>query len=280
MAKISVIIPVHNVEKYIDKCLGSIVSQTYKNLEIICIDDQSSDNSLKILTDFAQKDSRIKLIRQDHKGVSVARNNGLKIATGEYISFIDSDDWIEPKYFENLHNAITQTDSDIACSSVLREKKCKSLYRISYTEQKVFSTLEDKIKACDIPNCCYVWNKLYKAELVKTRKFKEGVIFEDVLYLPEVIKSAKQIVTVPTAIYHYRQNSGSIIRSKNTPEKIREAYNSKKYIIEFFKENNLNLPKEEQNITKQVKYFCGVPLIKTKEYNGKEENYLFGFIKL
>ena len=178
----------HNVEKYIGKCLGSIVSQTYKDLEIICIDDQSSDNSLKILTDFAQKDTRIKLIKQDHKGVSAARNNGLNIATGEYISFIDSDDWIEPKYFENLYNAISQTDSNIACSSVLREKKSKSLYRISYTEQKVFSTLEDKIKACDIPNCCYVWNKLYKAEFVKNRKFKEGVIFEDVLYLPEVIK--------------------------------------------------------------------------------------------
>ena len=97
MAKISVIIPVHNVEKYIGKCLGSIVSQTYKDLEIICIDDQSSDNSLKILTDFAQKDTRIKLIKQDHKGVSAARNNGLNIATGEYISFIDSDDWIELK---------------------------------------------------------------------------------------------------------------------------------------------------------------------------------------
>ena len=102
MSKISVIVPVYNVEQYLPQCLDSIINQTYKNLEIICVDDGSPDNSGKILDEYAKKDKRIKVIHQENQGVSVARNTGLDNATGKYIGFVDPDDWIEADYYETL----------------------------------------------------------------------------------------------------------------------------------------------------------------------------------
>ncbi len=280
MASISVIIPVYNVEKYLQRCLNSIINQIFTDFEVICIDDGSTDESNEILNEFSKKDKRIKVITQKNAGVSVARNRGIEIAQGTYISFIDSDDYVDRNFLENLYNAISSTNSDVAVTSIIRIKKNKEKYRLKYNELKTYSDLQEKIDTCKIPDCSYVWNKLYKTELVKQFKFKEGVCFEDVLWLPEVIKKANQIVTVPNTHYVYFNNPNSIVQRCPSAKKQEDVYNAKKYAIEFFDENNLKLNDKERNISKKVKFICGIPLYKIKEYNNVNTVFLFSFLPL
>lgn len=118
--KVSIIVPVYNTEAYLERCLKSLVNQTLKDIEIICIDDGSKDNSVAILKKYSQLDKRIKIIEQENLGVSVARNNGLKLATGEYIGFVDSNDWIDLDFYEKLYNAAKKYDADISACGIKR----------------------------------------------------------------------------------------------------------------------------------------------------------------
>ena len=125
MPKISVIIPVYNVERFLKKCLESVINQTLSDLEIICINDGSTDKSLSILNSFAQKDNRIIVINQDNQGQSCARNAGLSIATGKYIGFVDSDDWIDLDFYEKLYNTAKKYNADIAAAGIKRLRTYK-----------------------------------------------------------------------------------------------------------------------------------------------------------
>ena len=130
--KVSVIVPVYNVEKYLRECLNFLVNQTLKEIEIICINDGSEDSSLEILNEYASKDSRFVIINQENSGQSVARNKGLDIAKGEYIGFVDSDDWVDLNFFENLYSEAVKNNSDIAAASirkVIYDKLDKSLWK-------------------------------------------------------------------------------------------------------------------------------------------------------
>lgn len=126
---ISIIVPVYKVENYLSKCLDSMICQTYKNIEIILVDDGSPDNSGKICDDYAKKDSRIKVIHKENGGLSDARNAGLKIATGKYIGFVDSDDYISVEMYEKLYNQAKKEDADIACCNYYRVKMEKNLIK-------------------------------------------------------------------------------------------------------------------------------------------------------
>ena len=130
MPKVSVIIPVYNVEKYLSECLDSVVNQTLKDIEIICVNDGSPDGSAAILEEYAQKDNRIKVITQENRGLSEARNSGLKIASGEYIAFLDSDDYIDLKFFEQLYKRGIESNSDVVV--------CENIYRFSGNKQNCF----------------------------------------------------------------------------------------------------------------------------------------------
>lgn len=135
--KVSIIMPVYNVEKYLKKCLNSLINQTLDDIEIICVNDGSTDNSDKILQEFAQKDSRIKILTQSNKGQSVARNLAIENANGEYLGFVDSDDWVDLDYFEKLYNIAIKYDCDIACAGFKRCGNLKSSIRKHYTDIKV-----------------------------------------------------------------------------------------------------------------------------------------------
>ena len=272
--KISIIVPVYNCAKYIKKCLDSLINQTFKNIEIILVNDGSTDNSEEIIQSY--DDNRIVYVKQKYQGPSAARNLGIDLAKGEYIGFVDSDDWIDADYYEKLYNAIAANNCDIATASILRERKQQQKYRIKYTEEKVFTTLQNKINACDIPNCCYVWNKLYKAQNLKAQKFPEGVYFEDVFWLPNMIKNANNVVTVPNTNYHYWVNSNSIVK-KNNKKKQDDSYIAHKRLVEFFDKHNLVLPKKERSITKSIIEFRNFPILKTKECDNVTTTYLFGF---
>ena len=160
MPKVSIIVPVYNVEKYLSKCLDSIVNQTLKDIEIICINDGSVDNSQSVLEAYAKKDTRIKVINQENLGLSCARNKGIDIAQGEYIGFVDSDDWIDLEFYEELYNNAINTQSDIAASSILRKRLITQKSRVLYKKSTIASDLQEKMDICKIPKCCYVWNKI------------------------------------------------------------------------------------------------------------------------
>ena len=277
MPKISVIIPVYNVEKYIKECLESVVNQTFTDIEIICINDGSTDNSLSILEEYAKKDSRIKIINQQNSGLSATRNNGIKAAQGEFIGFVDSDDYIDLDFYEKLYDAAIKNNCDISCATIIRKRPNSEKYRVHYTEEKIYTTLEDKLKACSIPKCCYVWNKIYKTGLIKDYPFAVGLYFEDVLWTPETLKRSNSMVSVPNVNYYYMVNQNSIVK-KPTPKKQNDSYNAKKYIVKFFEENSIALSKKDQTLTKSIKYFMNIPILKIKEYKNIETYYLFGCV--
>lgn len=280
MVKVSIIVPVYNVEKFLPRCLDSLVNQTLEDIEIICVNDGSSDNSLNILNEYAQKDSRIKVITQENKKKGAARNNGLKIARGEYIGFVDSHDYVDLDFFEKLYNTSKKNNCDIACATIVRKREKSSKYRVYYNSEKIYTKLDEKIKICDVPNCCYVWNKLYKKDLISNKFFPSNTFFEDVLWLPNIIKEAKEIITVADTQYYYVVRDISIVKKLGDKQKQNDAYNSKKYILEYFKDNNLQLQPKYEHISKRTYFFYQIPILKIKEYRNIETFLLFGTIPI
>lgn len=209
--KISVIIPVYNVEKYIKKCLDSVVNQTYKNLEIILIDDGSKDESGQICDEYAKLDDRLKVIHRENKGVSSARNLGLDIATGEYIGFVDPDDWLHLEMYEILMLEMSSGDFDVVecnyCmafedgSEKVRHGHCKKYDNYADILHDLFTT--------DISHG--IWNKLYKKSAVDGIRFNsELVIAEDSLYLYQCAKNIK-LKCIDKPLYYYFQRSASVL---------------------------------------------------------------------
>lgn len=212
--KISVIIPIYNTSIYLEKCLNSLVNQSLKEIEIICINDGSTDNSLEILQKYAKSDERIVIINQQNKGQSAARNVGIKVAKGEYIGFIDSDDWADETMFEKLYNNARSYDSDISmCSvNVYDENAGKFDMNDPYMTLNLFPKAF-KSKAFSYKDCldflfriCVTpWNKIYKSSWIQEKdlQFEEGINFEDMIFAVEtLIKSEKNsIVDEPLVIY-------------------------------------------------------------------------------
>lgn len=203
----SIIVPVYNVEKYLDKCLASILRQTFKNFECIIIDDGSPDNSNAIIDKYVKLDQRFKVIHQKNMGISAARNTGLDIAKGDYIIFVDSDDYIADDYLEKFAKKIADTDADIVICGFIEAYK-------DYEKNKVFTAestevIKQNILADVWPS--YVWNKCYKKDLFTNIRFPVGKIFEDILTIPELCLYAQKIVCIPDKLYYYnRQNENSI----------------------------------------------------------------------
>ena len=197
--KVSVIVPVYNVEKYLRECLESLVNQTLKEIEIICINDGSEDSSLEILNEYASKDSRFVIINQENCGQSVARNKGLDVAKGEYIGFVDSDDWVDLNFFENLYSEAVKNNSDIAAASirkVIYDKLDK--YIIKYDSVQTETDTDKKYKLAEIPDWNYTCNKIYKTSSFRKTglKFIEGVYFEDVILTPQVVYYLQRVTTI------------------------------------------------------------------------------------
>ncbi len=215
---ISIIIPVNNVEGYLPSCLGTLVNQTFKDLEIICIDDGSTDNSLRVLQEFAGNDSRIKVLSQaERKGTSCARNLGLKNANGEYVAFVDGDDWVEPDMFDKLYESAKKHDTDITICAVHfhNEFTQKSTHNLPYynlsnfpeaLNDSAFSPEETAPFLLDINTAS--WNKIYKRKFLKQIKaeFKEGFIYSDLPFFYETYLKAKRVSIVRDFLYFYRAN--------------------------------------------------------------------------
>jgi glycosyltransferase involved in cell wall biosynthesis len=225
MDKISIIIPVYNVEPYIRKCLDSVISQTYANIEILLINDGSTDCSGKICDEYAEKDSRIRVFHKENGGVSSAKNTGLKNMTGECVGFVDPDDWIEPDMYEVLHNALKSENVPVSIASYFKDtfsksKPVKNKKRIpagaiSTQDMLLFPLKRDYYMGF----CGYMWNKLFAAGIFLENglKFDEDINYgEDVLLYTKAVLAGKCAGTyVGKPLYHYCQRDESIAHSQS-----------------------------------------------------------------
>ncbi len=210
---ITIIVPIYQVEKYLKKCIDSILNQTYKNLEIILVDDGSTDNSPKICDDYKKKDNRIKVIHKENGGLSDARNAGMKIATGKYIGFIDSDDYIKSDMYQVLYENIVKTNADISICDFLAIKENDSNYTMEERKQDIneYNTIEALRLLIENKIRSYAWNKLYKRELLAGIQFPKGKKMEDLAVMYKIFEKAEKIVNTNKTEYYYLQRSSSIL---------------------------------------------------------------------
>lgn len=235
MEKVSVIIPVYNVEKYLRKCLDSVINQTYQNLEIILIDDGSPDNCGDICDHYAEADNRIKVIHKKNGGLSAARNDGLKLATGKWISFIDSDDWCELDLYEKAVAAAEKENVDILIYNLFRNYDHKETAIMAFPEAFVSTDINfiskmqlsalSKFYTPFLHNWSqgFPWDKLFRASLIIDNQltFATNVkANEDVIFGLHAFQFAKKIAYIDAYLYHYRDNPNSI-GTKYTPDRVR-----------------------------------------------------------
>ena len=213
---ISVIIPVYNVERYLKQCLNSVIRQTYENLEIICVNDGSTDNSLAILKEYEQKDHRIVVISQENKGLSAARNTGLTHVTSDYVSFIDSDDYIDPRYIEVLYTKLHESNADFSLCDILPfgNNIYKNLQWIDWCRTRLKWSADIPIN----PNNLVVmsWAKLFKMDVIRKHnlQFPEGLFNEDNYWHFLYCAYSKKYAIAHEKLYFYRKDNPDSIMTK------------------------------------------------------------------
>lgn len=287
MPEISIIVPVYNVEEYLPKCLDTILNQSFRDFEVILVNDGSKDNSGFICEKYAKKDSRIRIIHKENGGLSSARNAGLDIAKGRYIGFIDSDDFIDLKMYEQLYNMIKIYNADIAiCSyecvskhAIIKNKN----YKDKLEEIKVFNNIEALNQTLEENGVEFIvaWNKLYKSSVFENLRFKEGKVHEDEFIVHQVLYKSNIVVYTPKKLYYYLQRENSITG---------ESFNIKRtdYLealterIYFYNEKNLDYLKEKteyQYLKLYFKYYFKVKndLKDTEKVKKLKQNFIDTF---
>ncbi len=240
---VSVIIPIYNVEQYLEKCLDSVINQTYKDLEIVCVNDCSSDNSLDILQEYVQFDNRIKIINfEQNKGVSAARNAGLEMAKGEYVYFIDSDDWIDLDYIEKMVSAITFSKTDVVVNTnVIQEFENKPSKKLVFgdleIEENAFVDADNAINNIMWASWAQLWDRKFLER--NHLRFLDGHIYEDMHFPPVAYSYMDKIYAIAASAYHYRIRENSLCRQNeddySVKEKLLFVYNT---VFDFFVKTN------------------------------------------
>lgn len=268
MAKISVIIPVHDTEKYVSRCINSILAQTFTDFELVLIDNGSTDNSGKICDEYAEIDNRVVVIHQEDRGASGARNSGLdwvfENSDCEWISFLDSDDWVHPQYLELLYDSAvkygisvctyqTTTDSDIVYSCIHSEPE---LVR------------SEDLYSNDIINFIVVWGKLYKKECFEKIRFPEGKLHEDEFVIYKILFCYEALPVIKEALYYYYQNTESFMHSEWDPARLvkLDALNEQ---IAFLEEKGYNRA-QTMAIRRYAYTLCGFINRAKKSTNSKK----------
>ena len=265
---ISVIVPVYKVEEYLNRCVDSIINQTYKNLEIILVDDGSPDNCGKICDDYAKHDKRIKVIHKKNGGLSDARNAGLDIAKGKYIGFVDSDDYISENMYEILYKELVKNKADISICKYIYFKNIIPEFTTDY-EITSYTNIEAileliKIKQRKIQD--YAWNKLYKRKLFKKIRYPKNFVFEDIGTTYLLFYEAKKIINIDCILYAYYDNSNSITSNKN-PKNISDIIEMTTQRSKFLLKN-FNEYKDSIILNRNINILCA--LLRGTHYNDKE----------
>ncbi|MFR9431364.1 glycosyltransferase family 2 protein, partial [Streptococcus pneumoniae] len=214
---ISIVVPVYNVEKYLKKSIESVLNQTYQNIEILLVDDGSTDSSGKICESFSKVDPRIRVFHKENGGLSDARNFGIEQMKGQYVAFIDSDDYISKDYVWKLYSSIKNNDSEVSiCSFLLVDEKGEKIKdelldsgKICLTGQQIL----EKVLTADGYRYVVAWNKLYRSTLFEKLKFKKGMLYEDEFLNYPLFWDCKRVSIVEEPLYLYVQRKGSIVQS-------------------------------------------------------------------
>lgn len=223
---LSVIIPVYNVEHYLERCIDSITNQTYKRLEIILINDGSTDNSRAICLNYSKEDNRIILIDQENGGSSLARNKGLDVATGDVIAFIDSDDYIELEMFEKMLYLLDKHNLDVI-EIAPNNLGMEQTYDDSFTIEDTITATQRIIKKTYFS----VWRRIYRKELIKNMRFIPKIIHQDVFFTIDVLNKVSHVGHLNSPLYTYNTEGTSVIRSKYSEHKRDIAIKATEYIV-------------------------------------------------
>ncbi len=258
--QLSIIVPVYNVQAYIKKCIQSILSQKFKDFELILIDDGSKDKSGYICDEYAKLDTRIKVIHKENEGLSSARNIGLKNAEGEYIGFVDSDDWIhENMYYDLINTAINEKSDIVQCKYIKVFDKDTNINLLGTYKIKNYKHIDCLYNLYDenYPETVVCWNKIYKRELFNDIEFPLKKIHEDEFTTHKVLYKAKKFTMLENQYYFYRQRDGSIMSEKVSYRKL-DKLEALKEKVDFMKDINeglyLNAIKQYLNFLRKI-YF-------------------------
>lgn len=236
-SKISIIVPIYNAEKYLKKCIKSLISQTYRNLEIILVNDGSIDGSLDICKDYSTIDSRILVIDKINGGVSSARNKGLEIATGDFIGFVDSDDYIDKRMYEKLLLAIKENSADIAeCGYCTTDANYNVVKKYPLDNSVVEGSYQCSLDYLALSNTTnFNVNKLYRRTILKDIRYPDFKYSEDFWVNVRAFYKCKKKVTISGCYYYYFKNGNSACNRPFTKEKL-DAINAGKDVFEFYKQ--------------------------------------------
>ncbi len=247
---ISVIVPVYNAESYIERCINSLLKQSLKKIEIIAINDGSADNSLAILQSLAQTDIRLRVINQENQGVSMTRNKGIELARGEYIGFVDADDYIEPDMYEKLYREAIKHHCDVVVSNVYDETPAKKVISLNFKSGKFeidHSRMDEELKEHIFKFGHAVWHKIYRRQLIVTEQIKfysySEVSSEDMLFNLLVLSRVNSIYYLNEPLYHYVNNEQSLtkrVEAKNNM--IRRSKKTIKLFKEHYENSKLSTP--------------------------------------
>ncbi|MBP5311825.1 MAG: glycosyltransferase [Clostridia bacterium] len=211
---ITIIVPIFSVERYLRQCIDSILNQTYKDIEILLVDDGSTDQCGEICDDYAKRDNRIRVFHTENQGISAARNLGLRESGGEYIGFVDADDWIEPEMYEIMYSIMQETGADISTCGLRHDStgipNRKDGFNITVLggEEVLEAIVDRKFES-------FMWNKLFKAGLFEGLTFPEGKVFEDLAATPMIVSKSGKVAVSDAPLYHYRQWAGSITKVRS-----------------------------------------------------------------
>lgn len=220
---LSIVVPIYKVERYLDRCLESLVHQTYRNLEIILVDDGSPDKCPEMCDAWAEKDNRIRVIHKPNGGLSDARNAGIRIATGDWIAFVDSDDYVDLSMYQIMLSALNRTGADIACCGRYIAAGSELTPQHTLEQEAVFGgadAVREVLMGGKVEEA--TWDKVYKRSLFHGIEFPTGENNEDIVVIPKLLLKAASVVHVGCPLYYYCQNAGSITKS---------AYSEKKRVI-------------------------------------------------
>ena len=268
--KVSVIIPTYNDEKFIDRCIQSVLTQTLEEIEVIVINDGSTDSTREILSEYEYHDSRVKVIDQENQKQGAARNKGLEISRGKYIAFVDADDWIDRDYLELLYNAAEKYNVNIAAATATRDYENKVKYHLKFDEEKTYFGADNIIAA--LKNELITHSKIYRFDAIRNLRYEEQVRYEDGPYTIKAIYQCDSMVTVPNAHYHYYSNPNSTIKQKRKINNENDKISTSIEVIDFAREHNIKMKEwmiiKEENIFWKIKhykdykeyYFCGIKI--------------------
>lgn len=269
MPKISVIIPVYNVELYLRECLDSVLTQHYSSLQIILIDDGSTDNSGAICDEYAAKDPRVVVIHQKNGGAAAAKNAGLRAATGEYLSFVDSDDFLEPEAYSHMVKLLTEYGADVVQCAYRDVYQNKTVERISKPGRSVCSGVDYLVQYTKDWTCGLLWDKLYMRSIFDGIWFEEGHKIDDEYFTYRGVMNARKVVRDDYVVYNYRKRRSSVMYS---PESANQIVLDR---IDYLSKRRLNIIARFPELrTVFDRHFVEMMVILSREQAAKKDSWI------